>query len=235
MTCHWLTGHIQTSEAEVQLHMFPLKTLWCREVGWGWGDMQPGATGEQDNRWDTRWDTGQESGQGRDGERGRAVPAVPVELQYRGSRVEEWAQRRNRPVGGGGGGRAWLVAFSFFFFFVPVSAAEAVTKTISSSPKALTASCGRCYCRRQSNTTVWVRKKERTTKEKECGRRFWKQRLGPGRHTDGTGRRGEEGRVWAREVAEVRGGAAQEWSGGGGLVPDINSCLISTSIKSEFL
>lgn len=156
--------------------MFPLKTLWCREVGWGWGrgTCSPGPQGNKT--------TGETPGEtlGRSQDREGTGDGGGLSQQSRwsssteGSRAGEWAQRRNRPVGGGGGGgRGWLVVFSFvFFLYVPVSAADAVTKTTSSSPKALTASCGRCYCRRQSNTTVWVRKKERTTKEKECGRRY---------------------------------------------------------------
>lgn len=43
--------------------------------------------------------------------------------------------------------------------FVPVSIADEVTKTISSSPMVLTASSDHCYCPRQSNTTVWIRRK----------------------------------------------------------------------------
>lgn len=49
---------------------------------------------------------------------------------------------------------------------VPVSAADVATKTTSSSPKALTASCGRCYRRQQPNTTGWVSQREG---EKERG------------------------------------------------------------------
>lgn len=68
--------------------------------------------------------------------------------------------------------------------FVPVSIVDEVTKTILNSPKALTASCDRCYCPRQSNTTVWIRKGERKTTRKRVQRRCSEQRLGPGRHTD---------------------------------------------------
>lgn len=54
---------------------------------------------------------------------------------------------------------------------VPVSIAEEVTKTILSSPKVLTASSDRCYCPRQSNTTVWIRrggkKKNKKTRRRE--------------------------------------------------------------------
>lgn len=49
--------------------------------------------------------------------------------------------------------------------FVPVSIADEVTKTILNSPKALTASCDRCYCPRQSNTTVWIRRKNKKPQE----------------------------------------------------------------------
>lgn len=50
--------------------------------------------------------------------------------------------------------------------FVPVSIADEVTKTILNSPKALTASCDRCYCPRQSNTTVWIRRKTKNDKKR---------------------------------------------------------------------
>lgn len=64
--------------------------------------------------------------------------------------------------------------------FVPVSTADEVTKMILNSPKALTARCNRCYCPRQSNTTVWICRENKNDKRK-CRK---KQRLGAGRHTD---------------------------------------------------
>lgn len=48
---------------------------------------------------------------------------------------------------------------------VYLSLADGVTKTTWNSPRALTASSDRCYCPRQSNTTVWIRRKRTTRRE----------------------------------------------------------------------
>lgn len=67
----------------------------------------------------------------------------------------EVVQRRNKPAGGGGRHVLYLLAQQ-----------DEVTKTILNSPKALTASRDRCYCPRQSNTTVWIRRKKKKSIEK---------------------------------------------------------------------
>lgn len=67
-------------------------------------------------------------------------------------------------------------------WFVPVSIADEVTKTIWNSPKALTASCDRCYCPRQSNTTAWIRREK--TKRQESTEKIQRAASGPSKHTD---------------------------------------------------
>lgn len=69
------------------------------------------------------------------------------------------------------GKRAW---------FVPVSIADEVTKRTWSSPKALTASRDRCYCRRQSNTTGSAGRRQN---DKRVQRRYREQHLVQA-HTD---------------------------------------------------
>lgn len=109
---------------------------------------------------------------------------------------------KSRPGSSGGGTkeeqasgcreRAW---------FVPVGIADEVTKRTWSSPKALTASCDRCYCPRQSNTTAWVRR-ERAERQ-ESTHKIQRAASSPSRRTD-TGRSG--GLV----ETEARGGEKQE-------------------------
>lgn len=97
-------------------------------------------------------------------------------------------QRESRAGSLGGGtdekqaGGRWMSQACF----VPVSTADEVTKTISSSPRVLTASSDHCYCPRQSNTTVWICRRggKKKNDKKRIQRRFTLQRLGPGRHRD---------------------------------------------------
>lgn len=89
------------------------------------------------------------------------------------------------------GKRAW---------FVPVSIAEEVTKRTWSSPKALTASCDRCYCRRQSNTTAWIRRKktkgqESTEKIQRAASSASTRRHQGGGHSSADGGQGEKQEV----------------------------------------
>lgn len=67
-------------------------------------------------------------------------------------------------------------------WFVPVSIADEVTKTTWNSPKALTASCDRCYCPRQSNTTARIRRKK--TERQESTEKIQRAASSPSRHTD---------------------------------------------------
>lgn len=97
--------------------------------------------------------------------------------------------------------------------FVPVRIADEVTKTILNSPKALTASSDRCYCRRQSNTTVWIRRNKKKQKQKNdkkrVYRRYTKQRLGPGQTHKTPGRAGALLEVQARGAGGNDGGLSR--------------------------
>lgn len=141
--------------AEIQLHMFLPIYLLCRGVG------------EHAARGHRKQTSGETPGgtlsksQDRGGVGGRGGFQQPwwdlnrgwIELGLGSGTEEEQASRWRRRA-----------------CFVPVSIADEVTKTILNSPKALTASWDRCYCPRQSNTTVWIRREK--TKQKTTRREY---------------------------------------------------------------
>lgn len=108
---------------------------------------------------DTRQDSGQTGsgaesvGPGKDLSKGSAEPGVWEEVQRR-EQASRWRWRRRR----GRRRRRWACS-------VPVSIADDVTKMILNSPRALTASSDRCYCPQQSNTTVWIYRKQERQEE----------------------------------------------------------------------
>lgn len=89
-------------------------------------------------------------------ERGGEDPAALVGPEQRVSRAGSL---------GGGTEEEQASRWGSWACSVPVSMADGVTKTILNSPKALIASSDRCYCPRQSNITVWIRRRKTTRRE----------------------------------------------------------------------